>query len=305
MANLQYIGARYVPKLYKNPDDGSAEWKSGVGYEALTIVTYLDDSYTSRMPVPGTIGNPSDNPDYWAKTGNFNAALLRVSELVGDGTLDTNADDLVGAVNELLKDFPFVTPEMFGATGDGETDETNYLHQAIEFGYTNKIPVKIKKILISDQIRFYGDISGGEIILKTGANIIVSSPLNESVNIHDIKFDVSDFAGVALDVRSCHTNISNCSFKGVTTPAAVTCIKVHPYINGSEPFYVDTYKGIWGVHITGCFFYGVNTCIKLLTPNDDSAWISDLQITNNTGFYHFYSVDIEAENGDAVNNLVA
>ena len=45
--NSQYIGARYVPKFYVNPDDESTNWKAGVTYEALTIVTYNGDSYTS------------------------------------------------------------------------------------------------------------------------------------------------------------------------------------------------------------------------------------------------------------------
>jgi hypothetical protein len=75
MANLQYIGARYVPIVFSNPDDNTANWKSGVFYEPLTIVTYLDDSYTSRKAVPTSIGNPADNPDYWVKTGDFNASL--------------------------------------------------------------------------------------------------------------------------------------------------------------------------------------------------------------------------------------
>lgn len=78
MDNLQYIGARYVPIVYSNPDNDSSNWKSGVYYENLVIVTYLDDSYTSRKPVPSSVGNPADNPEYWAKTGDFNAALTEL-----------------------------------------------------------------------------------------------------------------------------------------------------------------------------------------------------------------------------------
>ena len=36
----QYIGARYVPK-FSNP----IEWNRNNSYEALTIVTYLNNSY--------------------------------------------------------------------------------------------------------------------------------------------------------------------------------------------------------------------------------------------------------------------
>ena len=84
MANLQYIGARYVPKLYDNPDDHSISWKSGVGYEPLTIVKYNDDTYTSRKPIPASVGNPADNPTYWAKTSDFNAALVALQNTVND-----------------------------------------------------------------------------------------------------------------------------------------------------------------------------------------------------------------------------
>ena len=108
MANLQYIGARYVPKFFLNPDDQSNDWKSGVGYEALTVVTYLDDSYTSKVTVPGTIGNPADNPSYWVKTGNYNAALSNlqnevsdINNFIGSEELTTDSDTISGGVNEL------------------------------------------------------------------------------------------------------------------------------------------------------------------------------------------------------------
>ena len=66
----QYVGARYVPK-FADP----VAWASGTSYEAMTIVTYNNSSYTSKMPVPATVGNPADNPDYWALTGNYNAQV--------------------------------------------------------------------------------------------------------------------------------------------------------------------------------------------------------------------------------------
>lgn len=70
----QYVGARYVPKFFQGPD-GTPTWVGNVPYEALTIVTYLGNSYTSKVPVPAGIGNPSQNPTYWALTGNFNAQV--------------------------------------------------------------------------------------------------------------------------------------------------------------------------------------------------------------------------------------
>lgn len=83
MATTQYIGARYVPVVY-------GEWVQGVQYEPLTIVTYLNQSYTSKKPVPATVGNPADNGTYWALTGAYNAQISQ---------LTTDVDRLRSAVN--------------------------------------------------------------------------------------------------------------------------------------------------------------------------------------------------------------
>lgn len=75
MATTQYIGARYVPLFYTNPDDSSNNWKSGVAYDPLTVVTDLNQSYTSKIPVPASIGRPSENLTYWILTGAYNAQV--------------------------------------------------------------------------------------------------------------------------------------------------------------------------------------------------------------------------------------
>lgn len=66
----QYVGARYVPK-FASP----IEWAADTSYEALTVVTFNNASYTSKVPVPPTVGNPANNPQYWALTGNYNAQV--------------------------------------------------------------------------------------------------------------------------------------------------------------------------------------------------------------------------------------
>lgn len=81
MAVLQYIGARYVPKIF-NDGNGGAEWEADRHYEALTIVTYNGSSYTSRTPVPASIGNPAQNPGYWALSGFPNGQILDLQQRV-------------------------------------------------------------------------------------------------------------------------------------------------------------------------------------------------------------------------------
>lgn len=67
----QYIGARYVPLIFQNPDDNTNNWKAQYAYEPLTIVSYANASYTSKKAVPASVGNPANNPDYWVAIGLY------------------------------------------------------------------------------------------------------------------------------------------------------------------------------------------------------------------------------------------
>lgn len=66
LINRQYVGARYVPKLM-------GEWNKALQYEALSIVTHLGNSFTSKIPVPVNVD--ITNTDYWVNTGNYNAQV--------------------------------------------------------------------------------------------------------------------------------------------------------------------------------------------------------------------------------------
>lgn len=79
MATRQYIGARYVPKFY----EGGA-WTANTAYEALTIVTRNGNSYTSKKPVPASVGAPENNPEYWVSTGIYNAQVQELSTQISE-----------------------------------------------------------------------------------------------------------------------------------------------------------------------------------------------------------------------------
>lgn len=66
LINRQYVGARYVPKVM-------GVWNKALQYEALSIVTYEGNSFTSKIPVPPNI-DISDGT-YWVNTGNYNAQV--------------------------------------------------------------------------------------------------------------------------------------------------------------------------------------------------------------------------------------
>lgn len=85
----QYVGARYVPRFYEGSD--GANWTANTQYEPLTIVTRNGNSYTSKKPVPASIGAPESNPEYWVSTGIYNQQVEDLRQQV-----ETISDDLTG-----------------------------------------------------------------------------------------------------------------------------------------------------------------------------------------------------------------
>lgn len=126
MSTRQYIGARYVPKFFDW--DGSAEWRSGVAYEALTIVTRNGNSYTSKIPVPSNIGAPENNPTYWVATGLYNEQLESIRDALitaqGDITaLDQEIDGVADRVTTAEGDIDSLEGRMDTAEGDVDSLE--------------------------------------------------------------------------------------------------------------------------------------------------------------------------------------
>lgn len=92
MAHRQYIGARYIP-IFGRKGEESIVWDGGVApYEALTVVIYQGNSYTSRQYVPA--GIDITNNEFWAETGNYSAQIeqYRQEVLAFDDRITTNAN---------------------------------------------------------------------------------------------------------------------------------------------------------------------------------------------------------------------
>lgn len=66
LINRQYVGARYVPKIM-------GEWDKNIPYEALSIVTYKGNSFTSKIPVPAKVDIGDET--YWVSTGSYNVQI--------------------------------------------------------------------------------------------------------------------------------------------------------------------------------------------------------------------------------------
>ena len=113
MAQLQYIGARYVPIWYHNSVDDSANWEVNVEYEPLTWVTTPNNHlYLSKKTVPDNIGTPAQNTAYWLDMGVIGGDLQSIQDQIdaivaniGDlSDLDTtDKSSIVAAINEVAQ----------------------------------------------------------------------------------------------------------------------------------------------------------------------------------------------------------
>lgn len=173
MATRQYIGARYVPK-FADP----VTWNKDRTYEALTIVTYLNDSYTSKKPVP--LGVDITNNEYWVLTGNFNSQIEEyrkdVEQLSDDLTVTQN--NLTETQNNLKNVEKMTTKRRYIFVSDSYADNA-----AGALNYNGKTWVefccdKLKKTIGTDAFKLYKSGSGFSTsysflnVLQNGANQI-------------------------------------------------------------------------------------------------------------------------------------
>lgn len=130
MNGRQYIGARYVTKIYENslyPE--SAAWEASINYEPLTLVTYNYGSYLSKKEVPASVGNPADNPTYWVQTGFYNGQITSLQDQI-----DTINNTTIPAIQDDISTINDVTiPAVQSSISDLNDDITalssaNWLH---------------------------------------------------------------------------------------------------------------------------------------------------------------------------------
>ena len=135
---LQYIGARYVPRFMGTHDNTQV-------YEALDVVDNgLGTSYIAKIPTPA--GTPLTNTTYWALYGASSGAIVNLQNQIDDmkdGTvpgslqeqINTNASGITALTNGLTPLIGgYVTPEAYGAEGDGVTDDTAAINACLAHG---------------------------------------------------------------------------------------------------------------------------------------------------------------------------
>lgn len=143
LINRQYVGARYVPKIM-------GEWDKALQYEALSVVTYKGNSFTSKVPVPANV--EIDNTDYWVNTGNYNAQVeeyrkvsLEAKELANNTNTDLQAfkKNQTNTNNEINNKIDTTTNEINNKI-DITTSALNKLKNAVFDGDTPSVIIVAK-----------------------------------------------------------------------------------------------------------------------------------------------------------------
>lgn len=137
--------------------DGTTE------YEALSVVDNgAGTTYVANKPVP--VGTPLSNTDYWAVYGASSGAILDLQSRMQ--TAENEIIDINGSLSVLSK----YNVRLYGAKGDGVTDDTLAIANCIADCYDNKdgvVYVPMGTYLITSPI---------DLTAKDGISIIGENP---------------------------------------------------------------------------------------------------------------------------------
>lgn len=267
LINRQYVGARYVPKIV-------GEWNKSLKYEALSIVTYKGNSFTSKIPVPS--GVDINDKNYWINTGNYNAQIENFITLFNQKT-------------------EYATPEMFGAVGNGIHDDTEAIQLCLNSG---KHIFMSQKYLITKSLTFSGNtnITGECDIIYTGNDYAIKlhGCVDNSIYINSIVSngggiklyndnDYCQYVNLYVNFIKCYTN---CYYAEISSGKWINEIRLNNtactsfnYDLGKNAIavYIKSTSDVDGWKLTNLGFENINYGVKTETAENKSV---DLSIFN-------------------------
>lgn len=185
----------YVPHF---DDRDNSKWNNQYTYEPNTLVLYDNAIYAAKKHVPAGISIADE--EYWLKLEDFN-----------------------------LPENPYVivTPEEYGAVGDGEADDTEAIQRCIDRNPNSIIAFRKPVYNVSDTIYTYGS-AGGQLLLLGSSELrfVGTAAQNQPVlQIGHDPFDsgrdsackiiggvinANDIAPIGIFVNRPHTVIQDC-----------------------------------------------------------------------------------------------
>ena len=278
MSELQYVGARYVPK-FADP----YEWQANTIYEPLTVVMYNRNSYTSKKQVPANIGEPTNNPEYWVCTGNYNAQIEEITNAIAKEISDrTNADSaLDNKIEQEVTDrsnADSALEDKISAEVTARTEADSALDNKIEQEVTDRKNL-IEQLSGDTVIKSSGDvlIGGEDISLSPSGNLIYGNPTE--LNDYFKTVPVMSARGSAYDVlvKTDNTASLYAALKNVKDYGAVgdgttdDTDAIMSMIN--DVGYAFFTKGTYACNLSitsECSLFGANAKNTFLTAKDSS-----------------------------------
>ena len=155
----------------------------------------------------------------------INEVLATLINTCGDlaNLTTTDKTSLVNAINEINAGMQplqlcYVTPQMYGAVGDGITDDTSAVQDAIDAA--DKIGVYfpagdylVSSLTLQDRTVLYGE--PGSNIIQAGSALIFDATSLKNVKIENLTFTNSNDLPTIFKLTSCeYCDIINCHFIG-------------------------------------------------------------------------------------------
>lgn len=165
-------------------------------YRLYLLLKEYVDNYFNNLDVQDEINNKLD-------------------ELVCDGTLSRLVFKYLG----------YITPEMFGAKGDSETDDTNSVNDCLEYAKNNGLAVMFCQIYgINEAITIPSELSiigldyhyCGLKLLSENTNVVIMQAFSSLTNI---TVDGDNKATDVISIGAAYCNIAKCLIRGGTNSA--------------------------------------------------------------------------------------
>lgn len=202
----RYIGARYVPVF-------AGDWDQTREYEALTVVQYQGDSYTSKMYVP--VGIDISNTMYWIKSANFNQQVAAMGSRIDalQGQYDQDIEDLQGDVEDVQGSITELTGRM-GTAEDNITRIDTFITNDLSNGRLVKAMFSVESAGVSISNVGAGSIKAGSATLTPSSNETILGVVGTNVisNNFTLKTAYVDSSNVLrVSVMNHGSVVDNCN----------------------------------------------------------------------------------------------
>lgn len=209
-------------------------------YELLCkVVDYLNKTMEDVETLHGDVTNLHTAYEKLQSYVNDYFSTLDVQE-----EINKKLDELVesGRLDVLLNTFiPYTTPEMFGAKGDGVTDDTNAFLEAMN----NSKLVLLKNKYFVTNLLVSTELSGGELHSETPIKIKNGGKLknmvieNNTSNVIDIS---SDYFDANFDSNLCDISLENLTIKNNNLNTGIHISSGKHYQTGVNGYQINGLK---------------------------------------------------------------